>query len=850
MKHYSRFSRLTMNLLKRPFTTQKQTPFVLLVLLLFVFVVQEAKGEIHYRYISSVDDNSLCSDLSNEMSCSDTLIPPQLIPNPQNDDELFFNFKLVHFAPASETLIKETFGNTLQFGQDGFWEYNSYNSHAVGFNSNLPTISVIEYGTTIAYGQTTEQSDSYYYNHLHYIKGLQSNTTYHYRILIQDYDGTIITSDDYSFTTKTFTPDIIRIPDDMTGSAPYTLTSDNTTYVLTQDLTVPTLAINIKAHNVEIDLNGHTIVYDNGTPEVIGTGWTDYDYNERATYGIRGGLWNMTNIKIMNGVIKQGSNGGQGFVGAGFNPIYTGPLEDYIASEHEIAGITADYYAANANGIRAGRGKFHHNVIIDRGTLVEDRHLGINALSTGNDPNTEVAYNSIRRFRHQGIMGSGYKHHNEVYSDSYATNSFLIGVKDSNRIEYNKMFGTGFNPVGTSWASHTMVNHNFIYMQGTAPNQRSNEYERLSGVAGLRYTLYDTTNYYNSVYEDNTIIVKAWAGCTVARGIWTGTGRENNGSYYRRNIVKTELLSYDSINFDMVELAISAVEINGNLLDFDSPLPVPAIFEDNTLIGNVNLIAFGAAYGVGSNSHFYRTKLEKINHHDNYFYPVRLGYFPFNTFNNKMIDNELGEGVIIDPPKFHHLGASAGYMEIDYGVSHELVVIDSCTNKPLKNTNISIALNDRERILTAKTDNEGILKFDLLTVRNTSRNSIPSRTEYVLYTFEIDSFLPYSIATLQLMDTDTIIAIRNDCSPLSDRTISAPKTISCYPNPVQDRLNISGLSGKEDIIINDISGRTLYMYKSDGATEMQIPISGLASGMYFVRISTSTKTKTMKIIKQ
>ena len=77
-------------------------------------------------------------------------------------------------------------------------------------------------------------------------------------------------------------------------------------------------------------------------------------------------------------------------------------------------------------------------MIIDRGTVVDDRHLGIKALVTENDPNTEVAYNSIRRFRHQGIMGSAYKHHNEVYSDSYATNSFLIAqTVDFQRIQGN-----------------------------------------------------------------------------------------------------------------------------------------------------------------------------------------------------------------------------------------------------------------------------------------------------------------------------------------------------------------------------------------------------------------------------
>jgi hypothetical protein len=77
----------------------------------------------------------------------------------------------------------------------------------------------------------------------------------------------------------------------------------------------------------------------------------------------------------------------------------------------------------------------------------------------------------------------------------------------------------------------------------------------------------------------------------------------------------------------------------------------------------------------------------------------------------------------------------------------------------------------------------------------------------------------------------------------------AINAIVIYPNPVQYRLNISGLSGNKDVILTDISGRTLYTGKSDGATKMQIPVSSLASGMYFVRISNKTSVRTVKVVK-
>jgi Leucine-rich repeat (LRR) protein len=74
--------------------------------------------------------------------------------------------------------------------------------------------------------------------------------------------------------------------------------------------------------------------------------------------------------------------------------------------------------------------------------------------------------------------------------------------------------------------------------------------------------------------------------------------------------------------------------------------------------------------------------------------------------------------------------------------------------------------------------------------------------------------------------------------------------IQIYPNPTQDNLTISGLSGNEDIILTDISGRTLYRGKSDGATEMQIPVSDLAKGTYLLRISSKAIIKTFKVMKE
>lgn len=815
---------------------------VLIRVLLFVLVC----GTVNKSY-AFVQHKVMEKLFHSETYASDEkLVPPQLIQQPANDDEYFFNFRLEYFAPETEPLINESFGDELILeSEEGFWVHSSYTSCAVGYSTNLPTISMIEYGETETYGQTTTtQSDSYYYQHLFYIKGLKPNTTYHYRIKIQDYDGNLIISGDRLFTTKELTDDIIRIPGDFEGMLPpYTLTKSNAKYILTQDIIAPTVAINIKAHNIELDLDGHTIVYDNETPTVQGSAWNDYAYNEEASFGVRAGLWNYTNVKVFNGVIKQGANGGLGFIGIGFNPLFLNHMG--AGSYNEVAGITVDYYGASVSGMIAGNGYVHHNVVIDRGTVVDNRHQGIKAIVIGSGTDNEVAYNSLRRFRHQGIMGSGYKHHNEVYSDSYDSNSFLIASGSGGRIEHNKMFGMGYNPVGTNWGSHTVISNNFIYLHGTAPSMRSTEYARLSGIAGLRYTLYGDTeaSFENSLYEDNTVVLKAWEGCNLARGIWTATGERNKGVIYRRNTVKVEAIS-DKVNFTDVNAVISCVDINGGSLPVDASLPTPMIFEDNTLIGNVNLITFGSSYGIGGSTCFYRTKMNRINHTDDYFAPVRLGYWHWNTRDNFIIDAMPGEGVDLEQsPAFH---GSTGYMEVYYGVTKKILITDICEGNPLRNTDVTITSDGLSPIIT-KTDHEGYVSFEMLTVHHMKSDNVISCTDYSLYTFTVAGYPDCAIATATLKEREGLALNDPDCDFSVRSEFIKKELIILYPNPSKDYFYVSGLVGNETIRIIDFSGRLLYTYRAGKNKEM-ISVNGFSSGIYFVKITGNGVTEILKVI--
>ncbi|MDR1157407.1 MAG: hypothetical protein LBK75_03750 [Oscillospiraceae bacterium] len=683
-----------------------------------------------------------------------TFTVPIPIPNAAVDTyDWFFNFRLLNFAPETDPLVKEALGDTLVFDPDGFWDYSSFYSHAVGFAFNLPVVAYVEYGQTTSYGARTPQSESYYYNHLFYLTDLTPGTQYHYRIHAMGTDGSVITSEDRVVSTKVLTPDIIRIPQDMPGPAPYVLDQTGKTYLLTQDITVPNLAVNIKANDVTLDLGGHTIVYDEAPPEVVGVWWNEYAYNERATFGIRAGLWNYLNTHIYNGTVKQGANGGKGYIGIGFGPVFLGHMGS--GTQNEVAGVTADYYGDDVSGMVTGEGSTHHNVVYDRGKVISDRHAGLSAIAGSGD----VAYNSLRRFRHRGLDSRGYVHGNELYSDSYDTNSFALSSGDDSRLQGNKVFGMGYHPVGVGWGSNSVYENNLVYIHATAPTMRSSEYGRLSGVAGFRYSnTIGTVS--DSLYRDNTVILKLHDGCGSARGIWVTSGiGESGGFVFQNNTVKVESLS-ENLDYTNVDTTYTCVDLNGEGYNIDLPEAEhrahnPILFEHNTLIGNVHLITFGSGYGVGSNGWFYDTTFEKIESVSQHFEPVRIGFWYYHSLGNKIINWHEGPGVNLADSVV--LFGSTGHMEVSFGVKPSAPFKDT-TGHSIANRSVHIEVDgDEPYSLDVDTDGAGLAHFELISTIHDKNNLIPTRKDYGPVTFTSAGYLPKTMSFDELRQIDSIV---------------------------------------------------------------------------------------------
>ncbi|MDR2713144.1 MAG: dockerin type I domain-containing protein, partial [Clostridiales bacterium] len=649
--------------------------------------------------------------------------------------------RLQFFLPETEPLIKETFGSVLRFEDEAFWEYNSPYSRAVSFATNLPALAMIEYGPDQNYGLTTSQTESYFYQHLFYLTGLEPGSTYHYRIKIKGSDGQFMVSEDHIFTTAVLSPDLIRIPQDLADkSLPYKLTVANAKYLLTEDVSAPNGGIVIKASNVELDLGGHTIVYDNEFNPIANESnnlYYEIKYNEDFTFGIRSGLWNLYKQNIFNGSIIQGKYGGSGIYGYGYNPV----MITHVAGQ-EIAGVTVDFYGDNINGIDIDSEAYaHHNVVYDRGSKIDNRHLQMRAIDVITGTAGVIAYNSVRRCRQTGIAGGQECYGNEVYGDSFSTNSYLLDYSSDSLSTGNKIFGLGYNPIGIGGGktANATARNNFIYVHAYAPSQRDQEYDRLSSAAGFRWQIYfddqfTGTSWDNNVFADNVVVAKAWPGAANVRALWVSQNRYAKGNRVENNIVKVEAMSDDISSQESIS-CFTCIDVNSmdeilyDPANIDKFVPTSEVlFTDNHFITNMSFLVLGTGYATGANIYLYRNKFEKISSFESHYIPLRLGWWYYSTLNNKIIDSIEGPGVDLSLPPRKNTNNDDCHLALDIGISSQRAYLDAATGLPLADRTISWQLDGGESG-TFSTDGKGEAYREWITTKNEYKPGDPESQE-------------------------------------------------------------------------------------------------------------------------
>ena len=80
--------------------------------------------------------------------------------------------------------------------------------------------------------------------------------------------------------------------------------------------------------------------------------------------------------------------------------------------------------------------------------------------------------------------------------------------------------------------------------------------------------------------------------------------------------------------------------------------------------------------------------------------------------------------------------------------------------------------------------------------------------------------------------------------------VNANYSVSLFPNPADELVNlrVEGLSGRLDITVIDMSGRVVLSSVSEGDANVQLNVSNLAQGTYFVRVSDDNVKVVKKLV--
>jgi len=310
----------------------------------------------------------------------------------------------------------------------------------------------------------------------------------------------------------------------------------------------------------------------------------------------------------------------------------------------EVAGVTLRYHGPQLSGaVGSTRGSFHHNVIIDEGTKIINRHAGCSACRA---TAAKTHHNLVKRCRHRGFDGvSGSEfHHNEIYGDSWDTNAAGVMYYDKQNVKChdNRFFGSGYMFIGVAVVSKgcrdVEVKDNYIHLTSTKPNLRSREYGGMSNMSGLRFTPYGGSA--DDIRFDGNVIAIHSKGGGKLRGLWVCPTPTSRNVSFTNNTVKVVADRNASRNSQ-------CVCVNGNA---GKPTP-PVLYRNNVFISNICNVRLAESYGSSNNHRFVANELVRLGNDPRY-RTIRCGWWVLDTSGNVFIDTVFRGGASFDRVSF------------------------------------------------------------------------------------------------------------------------------------------------------------------------------------------------------
>lgn len=344
---------------------------------------------------------------------------------------------------------------------DAVWVHQGYTSAVVYWHvadiSREASDSRVEYGPTTEYGSQTQmitpqtttkiRKANTRWGHIHWIKGLSPDTTYHYR-LVMTYDGKEVQSQDMTLKTKPYA-DAIKFTGKSGGKGAW-LSKANATYVLTEDINASgKAAIVLRGDNVTLDMDGHTVTF-------TGHGLKIFNYST-------------TKMKILNGFIRQSGGSGKA-------------VESHFATNNlEIAGVFIEVNRPFSTPINLqGRNKngninIHHNHIYSGVSEMEFNNRarpGNNFFVITSAPDFEVNlhHNVLTEGCHRGIkLGKEIAkieiYENDIRLHQQYVDGYTISAIGKAKVHHNHVTSSG---LGMQIGSNVEIAHNWFDIQGHA----------------------------------------------------------------------------------------------------------------------------------------------------------------------------------------------------------------------------------------------------------------------------------------------------------------------------------------------------------------------------------------------
>ena len=141
-----------------------------------------------------------------------------------------------------------------------------------------------------------------------------------------------------------------------------------------------------------------------------------------------------------------------------------------------------------------------------------------------------------------------------------------------------------------------------------------------------------------------------------------------------------------------------------------------------------------------------------------------------------------------------------------------------------------------------------------VTLDERSEEDFEIRYQHRYFDFENDTAYSYyrlnlntDAATIMQVAEIRIFANNNVLSTPDNQTIN--KTVRLYPNPVQNELNIYGISSGSNVSIFSLTGKMVFSGTSDASIE-SIDVSSLSEGIYIVEVAKGSEKDIFKLIKE